>query len=276
MRNTTCRKRDDLGILHNTNDALKGDAARISGDLAEERRLNDGCRVDLDRTNAAIDSGNHALHEKRGRIDALHAQLSHSKIQEDLNHLLYLRDRDLKAKADSIADRDITLRALADKYADLDKQNHYLREKIGHEDHEAFSAQKEATNLAVRNRDLDSRISCLKANVDDRHREIALLNGTIKDLNAMYASRRVQNTHLEADINGLSQKVDTLSIHNRGIGHELNHAADRKAVIYGDYYRADYLHHKQRDYEDIARSSAVHVDHVRSNSPARSPIRKYY
>jgi len=256
---------------------LRGESERLNNDLRVERRLNDGLRVDLGRTNAAIDSGNHSLHEKKGRIDALHCQLSQSKkVQGDFSHSLHLRDEDLGSKSASIADKNVSIRVLADQYSNLDSQNHLLRGKIGHQDHEAFTAQKESTHFAVRNGDLDSRISCLKVNVDDRHREITHLTGSIKDLNALYASKSAQNVHLEADINGLSHRVGTLSIHNRGIGHDLNHAADRGAYAYGDYCRADYIHHKQRDFENEARSSAVHVEHVRSNSPERSPRRRFY
>lgn len=188
---------------------------------------------------------------------------------------MYDKDEDRKSKLAVIDGKTLQLNDLEEEIKRREAEIGDLRYRIGIQSDAAYTASKDATGYAVRNSDLDHRITSLKVSVDDRNHEIRLLNSRIADLNDLYSRRAAQNAGLEHDIGHLSHKVGTLSIHNRGIGSEVQREADRAAFIYRDYCRADYLTHKQRRYEDDARSSAIHVDRVVSNSPARSP-RRYY
>lgn len=276
LRSTVDKKLADSAHLRRIGDDLRASISVLNGDIATERKINADIRIDVDRTNVAIDAGSAAASEKRGRIDALHGQISHSKaVQDDLHKTLYDKDQDRAAKLSVIDGKNLQIVDLEEEIKRRETEIGDLRYRIGIQSNAAYVASKDATGYAVRNNDLDARISSLKINVDDRHREIGILNGRIADLNELYSRRRSQNVNLEYDINHLSQKVDTLSIHNRGIGHQVQHEADRAAYVFRDYGRADYLAHKQRVFEDDARSSALHVDRVVSNSPARSP-RRYY
>lgn len=109
--------------------------------------------------------------------------------------------------------------------------------------------------------------------LEDRHRELAALRRSLDDLNDLYHRRKHSNDVLECNITHLNRHVDVMKYHNREIGHDLHHAADREAYLYGTYGKAAYLHHKQRDYNDDLRHSEYHVDYVRAHSPARSPRR---
>eukprot|EP00343_Euplotes_focardii_P009333 CAMPEP_0205824288 /NCGR_PEP_ID=MMETSP0206-20130828/20296_1 /ASSEMBLY_ACC=CAM_ASM_000279 /TAXON_ID=36767 /ORGANISM="Euplotes focardii, Strain TN1" /LENGTH=372 /DNA_ID=CAMNT_0053122263 /DNA_START=13 /DNA_END=1131 /DNA_ORIENTATION=+ len=271
------RRREDLAVLHRNSDALRGDSVRIGDELNHERYINDGIRGELTRVNVLIDSNLHSLHEKRGGIDALNGHISYSqKVQGDLGNSLHIKDEDRRASAALIDDKSAKLKDLEGDICSRLSQIDDLKHRINLQNGEANTYSQDATGYAVRNSDLSARIDALKANIACRNNEISILNGSIVDLNDLYSRRRIQNDLIERDIDHTSTRVSALKYDSRGIGGELSYAADRSSFLYGNHGQAHYLHHKQRDYEHNAVSSEIHVDHVRSNSPARSPVRRYY
>lgn len=245
--------------------------------MVHERHTNDDLRIQLHKLNDQIDYNTKNLHDKRARIAHLHDLIDKSKqAQDGLNCSLNVREDDNKVKHHLINDNNDKIRMLEDQICDKLNQITDLKHRIAVENDSANCLSRDKDTFAIKNSNLNSAISSLKLAMEDRHREMCALNRELADLNDLYHRRKVDNEALECNINSLSHHVSHLTCQNRGIGHELVHAADREAYRYGTYGKASYIHHKTADFGYEARHSAHHVEHVRANSPARSPVRRYY
>lgn len=284
LRCTVGRKRDDIKALNCDFSSTKVDNQNMwqkRGDLEKELSFEKATNVgltkelkDLDGRIIALDK---QLVDQRNTIGYLRNQLDQS------NHAITGLSATVNVKED---DNRVYMRMINEK----NDQIYHLEGEICCRMDEVnklkcrISSETESTNVlsidkdhyAVRNSNLGSVICSLKCKLDDRQKELCCLRCELKDLNDLYYSKKVRNDCLEQDINCVSQRVGSLEAYNKGVGCDLSHAASREAYLYGSHCKAAFIHSKQRDYDIEARTSASYVDHVRANSPARSPHRRFY
>lgn len=227
--------------------------------------------------NADIDRNVCLLKDREAKIAFLRRENDVSRAnQGGLKGSIAGRTADCNVALDKIADRNAQIDGLN---RDIDRNLAIiddLNRKIASENDYTNKVYYDNNNIAVRNYDLDRAVGSLRSRIEDRERDIAALQRSIADLQDAYHSKVYDNDYKEKNIYGISNYIDNLSLDKRRINSDVALVADREAWLKGNYGRAAYLRDKQVDYDYDARQSSAHVDYVRANSPARSPVRRYY
>lgn len=277
LRGDLANRDTEFARSRDVNTDHKGHAGAASKDLAYERSVNDGIRDELNHVNADIDHNISLLKDREGKIAYLRRENDVSRAnQGGLKGSIAGRAADCNVALDKIADRNAHIDGLN---RDIDRNLaiiHDLKLKISSENDYTSQVNYDNTNFAVRNVDLDRLVGSLRLKIEDRERDIAALQRNIADIQDAYHSKVYDNDYKERNIYGVSSYIDNLSLDKRRINSDVALVADREAWLKGNYGRATYLRDKQVDYDYDARQSSAHVDYVRANSPARSPVRRYY
>lgn len=271
------RRRDELRTHHDHNDHLRGEGHgmkahyhKLQDELELEKRVNDDLRCQLHHVNDDIDHNSKHVGDKRGKIEHLEHELAKTKDSvSGLNCALDHKTRELHDDTEKIKELECAIAHRSDEV-------HALRHKIEKECDTANHLSQDKDGFALRNSNLNATVSSLRLKLADRERELCEMRKSLANLNDLYEYKKRRNDCIEHDIDHLNQKVSTLATHNRIVGHDLGHAADREAYRYGTYCKASALRHKQKDYEHAAIHSEHHVNHVRAHSPARSPRRYHH
>ena len=242
----------------------------LTEDIARERSINNGLRIELGKVDDSINY-------KTGTVEyGLRGDIARSKEKQiDLDAKINVVSGDVAHTDAGIYDKNGERGGLLSGIDAKNAEIGLLSSKINAESGNTYQLSKDNNHYAMRNSDLSATISALRVRLDDGHAEIAALQASIADLSAANRYKEQTNYVLENNINGLTNQIDSLAIHNRNIDTDVHHFANREAYLKGNYLGANYLHSKQRAFDDDLRASANHVEYVRASSPARSPRRFY-